>query len=95
VLPVGGPQPLCWYDVVAAFEEVLGRAVPTRSVPPGTAVPGLPDAVSGLLAALETYDSPLDMTGTSRTFGVPPTPLADFVQDFVSRAAQDAGLART
>lgn len=92
---IGGPQPLSWLDVVAAFEQALGRAVPVRSVPPGTAVAGLPDAVSGVLAAMETYDSPLDMTETSRTFGVPPSPLADFVQAFLSRAEQEPGLART
>jgi NADH dehydrogenase len=94
-LPIGGPEALSWLDVVAAFEQALGRAVPVRSVPPGAAVAGLPDAVTGLLAALDTYDSPLDMTGTSRLLGVPPTRLADFVQGFLSRASTEAGLART
>lgn len=94
-LVIGGPQPLSWHDVVRTFEEALGREVPTRSVPLGTSVPGLPDAVSGVLTALETYDSPLDMTEPSRTFGVPPTTLGDFVRDFVTRATHVQGLART
>jgi NADH dehydrogenase len=94
-LVIGGPQPLSWQDVVSTFEEILGREVPTRSVPLGTIVPGLPDAVSGVLTALETYDSPLDMTEPSRTFGVPPSTLGDFVRDFVHGAAHASGPART
>ena len=94
VLVIGGPQPLSWHDVVRTFAEALGRDVPTRSVPLGTSVPGLPDAVSGVLTALETYDSPLDMTEPSRTFGVPPSTLGDFVRDFVTRAAQVPGRVR-
>lgn len=93
-LVIGGPHPLSWLDVVAAFEDALGRAVPIRSVPPGTPVPGLPDAVSSLLTALDTYDSPLDMTEMSRTFGVPPSSLADFTRNFVATAPQAAGMAR-
>jgi uncharacterized protein YbjT (DUF2867 family) len=94
-LLIGGPQPLSWLDVVATFERTLGREVPTLSASLGTSVPGLPDAVSGVLTALETYDSPLDMTEPSRTFGVPPSTLDDFVRDFVTRAAPLPGLART
>lgn len=93
-LVIGGPQPLSWQDVVATFEEALGRRISTRPVPLGTSVPGLPDAVSGVLTALETYDSPLDMTGLSRTFAVPATTLGDFVRDFLTRA-EHTGLART
>jgi uncharacterized protein YbjT (DUF2867 family) len=94
-LLIGGPQPLSWRDVIMTFEDTLGRRVPTRSVPLGTSVPGLPDAVSGLLTALETYDSPLDMTEPSRTFGVPPSTLGDFVRAFVAGSAHTPGLART
>jgi uncharacterized protein YbjT (DUF2867 family) len=94
-LMIGGAEPRSWQDVVETFEQALGREVPTRSVPLGTSVPGLPDAVSGVLTALETYDSPLDMTESSRTFGVLPSTLRDFVRDFVTRAAQAPGLART
>ena len=94
VLVIGGPQPLSWQDVVRTFEEALGRAVLIRSVPLGTYVPGLPDAVSGVLTALETYDSPLDMTELSETFGVPPSTLGDFVREFVATTRRVSGLAR-
>ena len=92
---IGGPEPLSWHDVIEMFQEALGREVLTRSVPLGTSVPGLPDAVGGMLTALETYDSPLDMTEPSRTFGVRPTRLRDFVRDFLVHAEPKAGLART
>ncbi len=94
VLVIGGPHPLSWQDVVRTFEEALGREVLTRSVPLGTYVPGLPDAVSGVLTALETYDSPLDMTELSETFGVPPSTLGDFVREFVATTRRIPGLAR-
>ena len=86
VLVIGGPQPLSWQDVVGMFEQALGHEVPTRSVPIGTSVPGLPAAVSGVLTSLEIYESPLDMAELIRTFSVPPSPLGDFVREFVARA---------
>ena len=37
---------------------------------------------------LDSYDSPLDMTELSKTYGVTPTTLADFVRTFVASAQQ-------
>jgi NADH dehydrogenase len=74
-LYLGGPEPLCWRDVVATFERVLGREVPVQFVNPGEPLPGLPEAVVGLLAGMETYDSAMDTSGLARTFGVELTPL--------------------
>src|SRR3712207_9031976 len=31
-LPLGGPEPLSWRDVVATFERVLGRSIPIQTV---------------------------------------------------------------
>ena len=84
VLVIGGPEPVSWLDVVAAFERELGRALPVRTVPVGQPVPGMPDLLSGFLTALETYDSPLDMTQLSRTYRVAPTTLEDWVHSFVT-----------
>jgi uncharacterized protein YbjT (DUF2867 family) len=84
-IPVGGPEAVSWRDIVATYERVAGRAIPTSWIAPGELlpnlppVPGLTELVSGLLAALETFDSPVDMTETSRTFGVDPTTLEAFV----------------
>jgi len=74
-LLLGGPQPLSFRDAVAIYERVLGHQIQVRSVASGEPVPGLPQMVAQLLAGLDTYDSPIDMTETARTFGIPLTPL--------------------
>src|SRR6266536_1438320 len=69
-LLLGGPEPLSFRDAVAIYERVLGHQIPIRSVAPGEPVPGFPQMVAQLLAALDTYDSPIEMTETARTFGI-------------------------
>jgi uncharacterized protein YbjT (DUF2867 family) len=69
-LAIGGPQALSWRDVVAIYEQMLGRAIPIQTLAPGEPVPGLPPLASGFMAAMDTYDSPLDMAETASTFGV-------------------------
>ena len=65
--------------MLASYERALGRPIGVQWVPPGALLPDLPPApgltelVSGLLAALETFDTPMDMTELARTFGVTPT----------------------
>jgi uncharacterized protein YbjT (DUF2867 family) len=67
---IGGPEALSWADVVKRAGEVLGRELTIRRVQPGEPLPGLPDVASGLLAGMDTYDSPVDMTATAQTYGV-------------------------
>ena len=86
-LVIGGPRPVSWPDVVVAFEHELGRGVPVRSVAPGEQVPGQPEFVTGLLTALDSYDSPIDSSELARTYGVSPTTLTAFVHAFVAGAA--------
>jgi NADH dehydrogenase len=84
-IEIGGPDAVTWRDVVAAYEAGFGRACVVRSVEPGTVlpdlppVPGLPELVSGLMAMLETFDSPMAMDETARTFGVRLTSVDDYV----------------
>lgn len=87
-LLIGGPQPFSWRDVVAAFEQELGRKVPVRTVPLGQSVPGLPDIASELLTALETYDSPVDMTELAAAYQITLTTLAEFVRSFIAANRQ-------
>jgi uncharacterized protein YbjT (DUF2867 family) len=88
-LLLGGPQPLSFRDAVAIYERVLGYQIQVRSVAPGEPVPGLPQAIPQLLAGLDTYDSPMDMTETARTFGIQLTPL----EEVARRAAMSAASA--
>jgi NADH dehydrogenase len=86
-LLLGGPQPLSFRDAVAIYERVLGHQIQVRSVAAGSPVPGLPQMVAQLLAGLDTYDSPIDMTGTARTFGIQLTPLEEVVRRAATSAA--------
>jgi uncharacterized protein YbjT (DUF2867 family) len=86
VLAIGGPEPVSWRDVVAAFETELGREVPVQWIALGEPVPGIPEVLHPVMWAFETYDSPVDMGGLSETFGVTSTPLADYVRGFVQAA---------
>jgi uncharacterized protein YbjT (DUF2867 family) len=88
---LGGPHPLTWHDVVAAFERELDREIPVRTVAPGEAVPGFPPMMNQLLAAMDGYDSALDMTAVAETFGVTPTSLDDFVRGFVAASRTPVG----
>jgi NADH dehydrogenase len=85
-LVIGGPAAISWRDVIAVFEQVLAREVPVRTVALGEPVPGLPAQVNVLFHALETYDSPLDITELSGSYGVPPTSIGEFVEDFLATA---------
>jgi uncharacterized protein YbjT (DUF2867 family) len=83
-LVLGGPEPVSWRDVTAAFATELGRDVPIQTIRQGESIPGWPETLTGLLAAMDTYDSPIDMSQTAATYGVTPTSLAQFVHEFVS-----------
>lgn len=78
-IDIGGPEALSWRDIVAEVEKSLGRELAIETVAPGQPVPGVPAAVLPLMASFETYDSPLDMGETARTFGIRPTPLSEVV----------------
>src|SRR5918997_5439972 len=80
---IGGPEALSWRDVVATYERVLGRQLPVEFVAVGDPVP-LPDPMPALLAAMETYDSVIEMEEVSRTFDVPLTRLDTFVREQTS-----------
>ncbi len=88
-LVLGGPEPLSFRDAVAVYERVLGRSIPVRSVRPGEPLPGVPEAVWGIAAGFERYDSPVDMSETARTFGVRLTPFEEVVRRELARHSED------
>jgi NADH dehydrogenase len=85
-LVVGGPEALSLRDVVATYERVLDHPIPVRTIAPGEPLPGVPpvpglaEVIGGMLAALDTFDSVIDMAETARTFGVRLTPLEEVVR---------------
>ncbi len=90
-LLIGGPEPVSFREAVSAFEHALGHEVPVRTVGPGESVPGVPAAVIPVFTALDTYDSPLEMTQLSAQYGVTPTTLTDFVHGVVTANRQPVG----
>jgi len=79
-LAIGGPQPLSWRDIIAAFERVLKRELQVRFVPPGEAVPNMPVMITQLLAGMDTFDSSLDTTDIAHAFDIELTSLEKFIQ---------------
>jgi hypothetical protein len=60
-----------------------------RSVAPGEPIPGLPEVVWGIAAALESYDSPVEMKETARRYGIRLTGVDEFARN--SGVAQGVG----
>jgi uncharacterized protein YbjT (DUF2867 family) len=90
-LLIGGPEAVSWRDVISTFER-LNRVTPeVHSLQPGEPMPGFPDAVSGLMAGLETYDSPqpISKEEAEGTFGVPLTTLEQFLREQRSEDTAD------
>jgi uncharacterized protein YbjT (DUF2867 family) len=83
-LMLGGPQALSFRDVVATYERVLGRPLEVRHVKAGGPLPGAPEFVGQMLAALDTFDSPIPMDETARIFGVQLTSVDEFARRSVS-----------
>lgn len=83
-LVLGGPEPVSWRSVIDTFSQVLGQELPVQYVPPGTAIPMLPDIVAPTLAGMETYDSPIPMDELARNFGVKQTTLDSFVRHMLA-----------
>jgi uncharacterized protein YbjT (DUF2867 family) len=77
---IGGPAALSWRDIIGAVETILGRTIPVETIAAGEQIPGLPPIVSVMMAALDTYDSPIDMRAATQTFGVTLTPLESWVR---------------
>jgi uncharacterized protein YbjT (DUF2867 family) len=82
-LAIGGPEPLTWLDVVAAYERMLDHPVPVEFVGMGEPVPGLPGPMPEMLAGMETFDTAIEMDEIARTFDVPLTTLETFVREQV------------
>jgi uncharacterized protein YbjT (DUF2867 family) len=90
-LPLGGPEAVSWRDVIATFERRIDREIPVVSLVPGQPLPGLPDIVSGLMAALDTYDSVIEMAATAKAFGIRQTSVDQFLLGMLNQASSASG----
>lgn len=87
-ITIGGPEAVTLREVVRAYEDAGAPRRPIRVVPSGDPLPGLPEAVGQLAAALETFDSPIPMEQTARTYGVPLTSVAVFARARMAAAGR-------
>lgn len=85
---LGGPAPITWHDVVGAYEKATSKKIELVKVPLGGKLPGLPDMMSDIMNALDTFDSPIPMDETAKTFGVTMTSLDTFVRQGMASAAK-------
>lgn len=76
-LLIGGPEPLSFRDAAAIYGRVVGHEVPVRSVAPDEPILSLPLLMAQMLTVLDTFDSPMDMTQLTDTFGMKLTPLEE------------------
>lgn len=77
-IPIGADR-ATWTEIVDMVQQAMGRPVARQYVPIGTPLPLLPDVVSGLMWAMETYDSYLDMGHWPDTLRVRPTSVHEFI----------------
>jgi NADH dehydrogenase len=79
-LAIGGPQAVTWRDVVATYEQVLGKPIEVRYVKPGDHVEGMPDVLLQLLTMYDSFDTDFDTTALANEFSVQQTPLEAWVR---------------
>jgi uncharacterized protein YbjT (DUF2867 family) len=79
-MPLGGPKPVSWNDIVGTFESQLSRRIQVVRAPLGADLPGLPEGMQELMASMELYDSAVDTAKLCKLFGVKLTSLEDAVR---------------
>jgi NADH dehydrogenase len=82
-LVVGGPDALTWTQVVERAESVLGHSLGVQYVAPGEPLPGLPPVAGQFGALFETYESVIDMSEATATYGVRLTTIDDFLRELL------------
>ncbi len=83
-LLIGGPQPVSFLDIVAAYERALSRKITVHHVAPGQPVPGFSEELRALMTSFDMYDSPIDMTEITHTYGVRLTSVEDFARNMIA-----------
>jgi uncharacterized protein YbjT (DUF2867 family) len=79
---IGGPAAYNWIEIIKTVGDVIGSQIPATFVAPGSPIPLLPEAMWGLLYAMETFESNIPMAETSKIYGINPTSLESFARHF-------------
>lgn len=79
-LEIGGPEAVTFREVVHAYEAAMGRPIDVRSVASGEPIPGLPEPVWGIAAALESFDNIVPTDELAARFGLSLTSVRSFAR---------------
>ena len=69
-LLIGGPQPVCFTEVVKQVEQLIGKELTVNYVPIGSPVPTTPEPLWGFLYMIESTEVSIDMQALTQTYGV-------------------------
>jgi uncharacterized protein YbjT (DUF2867 family) len=73
-LTIGGPEAVSWNDIFKAAGSVIGHELEIRRIAPTEPIPFVPQesgyTMSGLMAFLDSYESPQDMTEISKLYDI-------------------------
>ena len=84
---IAGPAPYNWMEIVQTIGQVMGQSLPINYIPVGETVPLIPESMSPLMSAFETYEDSIEMRETAAVYGIEPTPLTAFAKRFFGVAA--------
>lgn len=76
---VGGPASYTWTDVVVRIRNRMGAELPIQYAMMGTPISYLPEKAYPFVTEFERFENHLDITEISKTFGVRPTTLDDYI----------------
>lgn len=79
-IAIGGPTSYSWTEIVDRISQAMNTQLPAQYLPLGSEVPLLSDEVSGLMNAMETFETFVDMTETAPAYGVRLTTLNEYIQ---------------
>ncbi len=87
-IAIGGPEAISWLEIFNIAGRVLGHELKIKRIAPTEPIPFLPvDAgltMSGIMAFSDTYETPIDMAETAKTYGVRLTTVEEFLRGMFS-----------
>jgi uncharacterized protein YbjT (DUF2867 family) len=82
-LLIGGPEPVSFRDAVETCGKLLKREIPIEVAAPGQPIPALPEALWGVFAGFDMFDSPMEMSQLASEFNIKLTSMKDFMEGFL------------
>ena len=90
-IPIGGPEPVSWLDIVETARRVSNQEISIQYFNPGEPLPGVPVeagmVAGGMMAFMNTFDSPVEMEAVASTYGVALTSMERFLRGMLNARA--------